>query len=335
MSAGASVLSFTIAFPGVVDSVLVFVVGVARLGLRKSPPSFEAVDFLPSPSVPSASEIASDLRSFLVPRLLKNDERRWGLVVSGVVGEATGEVTASFTVADGPVLVIVAPAVGELTESSSFGAVEEVNAVSSLTGTTGAASVVGLESSFLLKKLPKIELLLLAFGAVSRLVSPAFGSTTEDCGVSPVMPVGTSVVPTVARPVAGTVSPSVARGAPTTRAARRVSLDAKDVSRRPTNSSRIHMSRCACIGLRFVSLELQLLLLRRLLDLVFLLHIMHDRLVFDFAFHLILFLLFLDLFHSLFFLLLYFFLVIVFFLLSEKVPKDAATFARLGAALGL
>lgn len=285
MSAGASVVSFTIAFPGVVGSVLVFMVGVARLGLRKSPPNFEAVDFLPSPSVPSASEIASDLRSFLVPGLLKNDERRWGLVVSGVVGEATGEVTASFAAADGPVLVIVAPAVGELTESSSFGAVEEVNAVSSftgaaltgtsLTGKAGAASVVGLERSFLLKKLPKIEPLLLAFGAVSRLVSPAFGSTAEDCGVSPVMPIGISVVPvvvpTVAGTVAGTVSPSVARGAPTTRAARKVSLDPRDVSRRPTNSSRIHMSRCACIVLRFVLLELQLLFLCLLLNLVFLL----------------------------------------------------------------
>ena len=242
-------MSFTIDFPGVVGSVLVFVAGVARLGLRKSPPNFEVVDFLPSPSVPSASEIASDLRSFLDPRLLKNDERRWGLVVSGVVGEATGEVTASS--AGAPVLVIVAPAVGELTESSSFGAVEEVNAVSCLTGTSftgtaGAASVVGLERSFLLKKLPKIEPLLLAFGAVSRLVSPAVGSTAEDCGVSPVMPAGVSVVPVVMPAVvpvvAGTVSPSVARGAPTTRAARKVSLDSKEVSKRLTNNSRIHMS---------------------------------------------------------------------------------------------
>lgn len=235
-------MSFTIAFPGVVGSVLVFVVGVARLGLRKSPPNFEVVDFLPSPSVPSASEIASDLRSFLVPRLLKNDERRWGLVVSGVVGEATGEVTASFAVA--PVLVVVAPAVGELTESSSFGGVEEVNAGSSLTrtsltgdsligtsltGTAGAASVVGLERSFLLKKLPKIEPLLLGFGAVSRLVSPACGSEAEDCDVSPMMLVGVSVVPVVmpavVPTVAGTASPSVARGAPTTRAARKVSPD--------------------------------------------------------------------------------------------------------------
>lgn len=265
-------MSFTIAFPGVVGSVLVFVVGVARLGLRKSPPNFELVDFLPSPSVPSASEIASDLRSFLLPRLLKNDERRWGLVVSGVTGEATGEVTASFAVAS--VLVIVAPAAGELSESSSFGAVEEVNAVSSLagdsligtsfTGTDGAASVVGLEKSFLLKKLPKIEPLLLAFGAVSRLVCPVCGSRAEDCGVSPLRPVGVSVVPVVmpavvpivAGTVAGIASPSVARGAPTTRAARKLSLDSKEVLRRLTNSSRIHMSRCACIVLRFVLLEL-------------------------------------------------------------------------------
>ena len=116
MGAGAPVVPFTSAVPEVVGSVRV---GVARLGLRKSPPSFEVVDFLPSPSVPSASEMASDLLSFLVPRLLKNEERRWGLVVSGLKGEVTGEVTESLAVADGSVVVVVAAAICELTGFSS------------------------------------------------------------------------------------------------------------------------------------------------------------------------------------------------------------------------
>ena len=98
---------------------------------------------------------------------------------------------------------------------------DEVTAVSlSLVGTAGAASVAfGLAASFLLKKLPKIEPLLLDLGAVSRLVVPVAGSTAEVTGVPPATLVILSVVPAVV----GTVSPSVARGAPTTRAARKVS----------------------------------------------------------------------------------------------------------------
>ena len=64
---------------------------VARLGLRNNPPSLD--DFFPSPSVFSDSEARSDFRSFLEARLLKKDERRLGLVASGVVADsATGAV---------------------------------------------------------------------------------------------------------------------------------------------------------------------------------------------------------------------------------------------------
>lgn len=128
-------------------------------------------------------------------------------------GEATGEATASFAaVADGSVVAVVVIALGALTGSSTFGAVEEVKDASSLAGTAGAISEVGLETSFLLKKLPKIEPLLFAFGAVSRLVVPAADSTAEGCAVSPVTTVGFSVVPVVVPVVVGAISPSVARG---------------------------------------------------------------------------------------------------------------------------
>ena len=48
----------------------------ARLGLRKRLPSFDGVDFLPSPSVTSASEVTSLRRSFLDPKVPKKELRR-------------------------------------------------------------------------------------------------------------------------------------------------------------------------------------------------------------------------------------------------------------------
>ena len=48
----------------------------ARLGLRKRLPSFDGVDFLPSPSFTSASGVASLLRSFFDPRVPKKELRR-------------------------------------------------------------------------------------------------------------------------------------------------------------------------------------------------------------------------------------------------------------------
>ena len=73
-SAG-SVEAFNASVPGFEDDVTDDLpLGTARLGLRNRPPNLD--DFLPSPSVPSASDVASGLRSFLLPRALKNDERR-------------------------------------------------------------------------------------------------------------------------------------------------------------------------------------------------------------------------------------------------------------------
>lgn len=148
-------------------------------------------------------------------------------MVSGLVEEVIGDVTASFVVADGSLAVVVAPVVEELTGSSSCGAVEEpVTGSLFLAGTAGAVSVaVGLVASFL-KKFPKMEPLLPAFDAFSRLVAPAAGVVAEVGCILPVTPV-TSVPPvvfSVVPVVAGAVSPSVARGAPTTRAAREMSL---------------------------------------------------------------------------------------------------------------
>ena len=62
---------------------------VARLGFRNKPPSLEE-DFLPSPSVVSDSDATSGLFSFLDPRLLKKEERRLGLVVSGEAAVPVG-----------------------------------------------------------------------------------------------------------------------------------------------------------------------------------------------------------------------------------------------------
>ena len=76
-----SVDAFNASVPGFEDGVADGLpLGTARLGLRNRPPNFD--DFLPSPSVPSASDVASGLRSFLVPRALKNDERRAGFALS-------------------------------------------------------------------------------------------------------------------------------------------------------------------------------------------------------------------------------------------------------------
>lgn len=68
----------------------------ARLALRKSPPN--PPDFLPSPSVPSASDTPPVLFSFLVPKLLKKDERRLALAVSGDTGEVVGVVAGAVSV---------------------------------------------------------------------------------------------------------------------------------------------------------------------------------------------------------------------------------------------
>ena len=62
IGAGASVV-------GLLEPVL----RAERLALRNIPPSLPEEDFLPSPSVTSASERASVRLSFLPPRVPKND----------------------------------------------------------------------------------------------------------------------------------------------------------------------------------------------------------------------------------------------------------------------
>lgn len=83
------------------ESVAFFPFGIARLGLRNRPPNLPVVDFLPSPSVISVSEVVSVFFSRRLPRLLKK-ERRFsgpedgGEVVVGVpvVGAASVVFTA-------------------------------------------------------------------------------------------------------------------------------------------------------------------------------------------------------------------------------------------------
>lgn len=107
-----------------------------------------------------------------------------------------------------------------MTGSSSWGAVANTPIGSaSLTGTTGAtSSLVGLVTSFLPKKLPKIEFLLAGLGAVSRagvtavgkaslVVVPAVGSIAAAEAISP--------APAVLTPSVGTT------GSATTRLAKR------------------------------------------------------------------------------------------------------------------
>lgn len=91
----------------------------------------------------------------------------------------------------------------------------------SLVAEVGVVSAaVEFVASFLLKKLPKIEPLLVAFGAVSRGAVVVAGSVVESTGVSPAV----LVVGSVVLVMAGDVSPSFASGAPTTRDAINVSM---------------------------------------------------------------------------------------------------------------
>ena len=215
-----------------VSVVAVFPLGTARLGLRKRGPNFD--DFLPSPSVPSASEDASGFRSFFVPRLLKKDVRRAGLVLSGAAVVAFTSVAAA---AEGSVDVaagaVVVSTLEVLTGSSICGAVEVTGISESLAVTAGAVSVEGLAGpvvSLLLKKLPKIEFLFVDLGAVSRAVLPVTGSVgdvTADSAAVLAAPVG-AVSPLVVIGVdaeTGSEPPTGSTGALTTRAANEVSID--------------------------------------------------------------------------------------------------------------
>ena len=249
--AAGSVDAFNASVPGVEDSVAgVLPLPTARLGLRNRPPNFE--DLLPSPSVPSASDVASVLRSFFVPSVLKKDVRRAGLVLSVAVGVAV----ESKAVAEGSVVaatgVAVLSVVVVLTGSSIWGAVGEVTAApGSLAGIEGAVSAEGLVGpvvSFLLKKLPKIEALLADLGATSRGVDPVAGSVGEVTAGSAVVLVvpavpAAAVSPFVAltRPVAvGSEAPAGSTGDPMTRAARQCQLYMGSVRCRNTYQRQPH-----------------------------------------------------------------------------------------------
>ena len=120
---------------------------------------------------------------------------------------APGVDASAAAVAGVSVGAVVVSAVGEVTGFSSCGAVGETVDCSSLAGTAGGVSVeVGVAASFLPKILPKIELLLFGFGAVSRVVDAGVVSATV--GSAP----ATSEAPT---PVAA--SPAGTTGSPTTR----------------------------------------------------------------------------------------------------------------------
>ena len=234
-SAG-SVEAFNASVPGLEDDVADGLpLGTARLGLRNRPPNFD--DFLPSPSVPSASDVASGLRSFLVPRALKNDERRAGFVLSGAAEVAVESRTGAegSDVAAGVAVVSAEVSTG----SSIWGAVDEVTALSgSLAGTAGAVSVEGLTGlvvSFLLKKLPKMELLLLDLGADSRMPFPVAGSVGDVVAgstgelVAVVVPAA-AVSPSVSPVVSFAESPEATAGStgdPITRAAKNISFGRK------------------------------------------------------------------------------------------------------------
>lgn len=86
----ASAASLTVAGFPFATLLGLFAPCAARLGLRKSPPSFPT--FLPSPSVTSESEVGSALLSFLLPRVPKNDERRLSLASSGMTNVGVGGV---------------------------------------------------------------------------------------------------------------------------------------------------------------------------------------------------------------------------------------------------
>ena len=127
---------------------------------------------------------------------------------------------------------MVASVVKEVTGSSICGAVDEVNAVSeSFSVTAGEVSVevlAGLVLSFLLKKLPNIEVLLADLGAAPAVVVPVAGSVAAAGSVGalvvPVVPlVSAAAVSPLVNPVApaaeGSEAPEGSTGAPMTRAA--------------------------------------------------------------------------------------------------------------------
>ena len=198
----------------------------------------------------------------------------------------------------------------------------------SLAGTAGAVSVeelTGLVASFLLKKLPKMELLLVDFGADSRTPLPAAGSMGDVAvgstgellvlivPVAAVSPLVTPVVPFVV----GSDATAGSTGDPMTRAAEKYQSLMKqlDFTRR-TNAGCVERLRRGSGRLSLLILRLEFLLVGLLLGFFVLFHLLLDSFLFS------LFFLFLRL-----FLLLDILLLVVFFLLRAKSPEDAGALA--------
>ncbi len=184
----------------------------ARLAFRRRPPSPPEACFLPSPSVNSSPDVVPVLRSFLLPKVLKKEERRLSVVpvlaAPGLVG--------SVAVAEVPLAMV--PVTGSIGGCvigvSSCVAVDGIVADSSLTGTAGVVSVAaGLAASFLPNRPPKIEARLFGFGRVSRAAGVvAISGTTAPVDSAPV---ATGEISSTAVDFA----PAGRTGSPTTRAA--------------------------------------------------------------------------------------------------------------------
>lgn len=170
--------------------VLRFPLVAARLGLRNRPPNLAGVDFLPSPSVMSVSDVTSVRFSFLVPRFPKKEERRFSLAGSGVVACAVGVSTrAELSVVSAAGIETGAVVLGSeepvVMGSSRRGAVADTAVASeSLPGIVAESFATGLVVSFLPKRLLNIEFRLLGFWYASRLECPAEDSTPLDSIVS-------------------------------------------------------------------------------------------------------------------------------------------------------
>lgn len=183
-------LSATVGGATALDDVSLCAGGVARLGLRKRPANLPAVDFRPSVSMPSTSDVPSTFFSFLPPRALKNEDRR--LSVAGVVGEASGDVVATgedseaFATVVGAGATVADSADVVLIGASIRGAVADTGVVSgSLVPTAGEVSF-GLMAplSFLLHRLPNSEFRLTGFGIASAVDVMTAGSLANGRGVS-------------------------------------------------------------------------------------------------------------------------------------------------------
>ena len=119
---------------------------------------------------------------------------------------ALAGIVVSAAVAGVSVMAGVVSAVDDDTGLSSCGAVDDTAECSSFAGTVGGVSVEGeFRASFLPKILPKIELLLFGFGAVSRAVEAGVVSATADStpatGATPEAPVVASPAGTTGSPI--------------------------------------------------------------------------------------------------------------------------------------